>query len=84
MDRRRSVSRSELWEHPDQVAVRAGAGPDARVRTSAPIVATEGELAIRLLRNDPADIALLTSWRAQPYVHAWWHPDRPAPSFDEV
>lgn len=84
MDRRRSASRSELWEHPDQVAVRAAAGPDARVRTSAPIVATEGELAIRLLRNDPADIALLTSWRAQPYVHAWWHPDRPAPSFDEV
>jgi len=66
------------------MAWRAGSDSDARARTSAPIVASEGDLAIRLLRNDPADIAMLTAWRAEPHVRAWWHPDRPPPTFDEV
>ena len=62
----------------------AGSGSDGGARASAPIVATDGDLTIRLLRNDPADIEMLTAWRAKPHVHAWWHPDRPPPSFDEI
>jgi aminoglycoside 6'-N-acetyltransferase len=44
----------------------------------------EGELAIRLLRNDADDLALITRWRAQPHVHEWWDPDDPPPTFEEV
>ncbi len=84
MDLRRFRSCSELCHHRAPMAWRAGSDSDARARTSAPIVASEGDLAIRLLRNDPADIAMLTAWRAEPHVRAWWHPDRPPPTFDEV
>ncbi|MGZ4131613.1 MAG: GNAT family N-acetyltransferase [Actinomycetota bacterium] len=47
-------------------------------------VATEGDLTIRRLRNEPGDLALMTRWRAMPHVHAWWDPDEPAPTVDEV
>jgi len=47
-------------------------------------LATSGDLAIRLLRNEPADIGALVRWRAQPHVHQWWDPDEDAPDYDEV
>ena len=44
----------------------------------------DGDVSIRLFRNDPADIRLLVSWQAEPHVREWWDPDEPPPSFDEV
>ena len=44
----------------------------------------DGDLSIRLLRNDSRDLVLLASWRAEPHVHEWWDPDEPPPSLDEV
>jgi aminoglycoside 6'-N-acetyltransferase len=48
------------------------------------VLCRDGDLAIRRLRNEPGDLALLVRWRAQPHVHEWWDPDFPAPTFDEV
>lgn len=47
-------------------------------------VATEGDLTIRRLRNEPEDLALMTRWRAMPHVHAWWDSDEPPPTPDQV
>ena len=44
----------------------------------------DGDLSIRLLRNDARDLTLLVSWRAEPHVHEWWDPDEPPPSLDQV
>jgi aminoglycoside 6'-N-acetyltransferase len=48
------------------------------------VLVREDDLAIRPLRNNADDLALLTRWRAEPHVHQWWDPDDPAPSFEEV
>src|SRR5512141_1541843 len=42
-------------------------------------LATDGDLAIRRLRDDDADYALLVRWRATPHVREWWDPDDPLP-----
>jgi aminoglycoside 6'-N-acetyltransferase len=47
-------------------------------------LATDGDLALRRLRDDPDDYALIVRWRAMPHVHEWWDPDDPAPDMDEV
>jgi aminoglycoside 6'-N-acetyltransferase len=47
-------------------------------------LATDGDLSLRRLRDDPADYALIVRWRAMPHVHEWWDPDDPAPDIDEV
>jgi aminoglycoside 6'-N-acetyltransferase len=47
-------------------------------------LARDGELGIRLLRNDAEDLTLITRWRAEPHVHEWWDPDDPPPTFEEV
>ena len=52
------------------------------VRSS--VLCHEGELSIRLLRNEPADLGLLVAWRAEAHVHEWWDPDEPPPSLEEV
>jgi aminoglycoside 6'-N-acetyltransferase len=54
--------------------------------TDAPaaVLATDGDLSLRRLRDDPADYALIVRWRAMPHVHEWWDPDDPAPDLDEV
>ncbi len=44
----------------------------------------DGDLSIRLMRDDPQDYELLVRWRAQPHVHAWWDPDEPPPTYDTV
>ena len=51
---------------------------------SAHLLARDGDLALRRLRDDPADYALIVRWRAMPHVHEWWDPDDPAPDLDEV
>ena len=48
------------------------------------VVASEGPLTIRLMRDAAEDYGLLVRWRGQPHVHEWWDPDDPAPSYDEV
>jgi aminoglycoside 6'-N-acetyltransferase len=52
--------------------------------TPAATLATDGDLSLRRLRDDPADYALIVRWRAMPHVHEWWDPDDPAPDLDEV
>jgi aminoglycoside 6'-N-acetyltransferase len=44
----------------------------------------DGNLSIRLLRNDPRDLVQLVSWRAEPHVRDWWDPDEPPPSLQRV
>ena len=43
-------------------------------------LAREGDLAIRRLRDDDGDLALLVRWRAMPHVREWWDPDEPPPT----
>jgi aminoglycoside 6'-N-acetyltransferase len=44
----------------------------------------DGDVSIRLFRDDPGDLGLLVSWLSQPHVHEWWDPDEPPPSLDEA
>ena len=48
------------------------------------VVASEGALTVRRMRDDPDDYRALERWRGEPHVHEWWDPDDPAPSYDEV
>ena len=41
------------------------------------MIARDGELAIRRLRDDPGDYELIVRWRNEPHVRAWWDPDDP-------
>jgi len=49
-----------------------------------PLIASDGGLAIRRLRDDDADYALLVRWRSMPHVREWWDPDDPPPTLDEI
>jgi aminoglycoside 6'-N-acetyltransferase len=48
------------------------------------VLASEGGLTIRRLRNEPDDLARITRWRSMPHVHEWWDPDEPPPTFEDV
>lgn len=48
------------------------------------VIAADGDLAIRRLRDEPDDYALIVAWRATPHVHEWWDPDEPAPDLATV
>lgn len=48
------------------------------------MIAADGDLVIREMRDDPDDYRLLVRWRAEPHVHEWWDPDDPAPTLAEV
>ena len=48
------------------------------------VIAAEGDLVVREMRDEPEDYGLLVRWRAEPHVHEWWDPDDPAPTFTEV
>lgn len=48
------------------------------------VVAHEGDLTIRLLRNDMADFALMARWREKPHVRAWWDPDDDPPTCEQL
>lgn len=44
-------------------------------------VAREGDLAIRRMRDEPADYALFVQWRNEPHVAEWWeNDDDPTPT----
>lgn len=47
-------------------------------------LARDDDLGIRVLRDHPDDLALLVGWLARPHVRAWWDPDEPVPTLDEV
>ena len=59
-------------------------GTDARRGPISDVVAVDGDLGLRRLRDHPDDFALIMRWRAMPHVHEWWDPDDPAPDMDEV
>jgi len=48
------------------------------------IIAADGDLVVRRLRDEGADYALISRWRAGPHVHEWWDPDDPPPSTEEA
>lgn len=48
------------------------------------VIAAEGDLVIRAMRDEPEDYRLLVRWRGEPHVHEWWDPDDPVPTLDEV
>jgi aminoglycoside 6'-N-acetyltransferase len=41
------------------------------------VIAAEGDLSIRPMRDDPADYARMVAWRNSPHVREWWDPDDP-------
>ncbi len=40
-------------------------------------IARDGELLVRLLRDDPAEYRLMAGWLNRPHVREWWDPDEP-------
>jgi RimJ/RimL family protein N-acetyltransferase len=43
------------------------------------VIAADGDLAIRRMRDEAADYDLIAAWRSAPHVHEWWDPDEPSP-----
>jgi len=43
------------------------------------VIAADGDMAIRGMRDDPADYELIAAWRSARHVHEWWDPDEPPP-----
>ncbi|HEY6469621.1 MAG TPA: GNAT family N-acetyltransferase [Candidatus Dormibacteraeota bacterium] len=41
------------------------------------VIAADGNVVIRRMRDDPDDYRLIVSWRNQPHVREWWDPDDP-------
>jgi RimJ/RimL family protein N-acetyltransferase len=41
------------------------------------VIAREGGLAIRRMRDEPGDYELVVRWRNEPHVREWWDPDDP-------
>jgi aminoglycoside 6'-N-acetyltransferase len=39
------------------------------------VIAAEGDLVIRRMRDHPDDYALIVAWRNNPHVREWWDPD---------
>jgi aminoglycoside 6'-N-acetyltransferase len=48
------------------------------------VIVREGDLTVRLLRNDMADFALMARWREKPHVRRWWDPDEPPPTCEQI
>lgn len=48
------------------------------------IIATDGDLIIRRMRDERAEYALISRWRAEPHVHEWWDPDDPSPTVEQA
>jgi aminoglycoside 6'-N-acetyltransferase len=49
-----------------------------------PVIATDGDLALRTMRDDDDDYGSIARWRGRPHVHEWWDPDDPAPDLATV
>jgi aminoglycoside 6'-N-acetyltransferase len=41
------------------------------------VIAADGDLVIRRLRDEPGDYARIVAWRNSPHVREWWDPDDP-------
>jgi aminoglycoside 6'-N-acetyltransferase len=41
------------------------------------VIAADGAVAIRRMRDHPDDYALIVGWRNRPHVREWWDPDDP-------
>jgi aminoglycoside 6'-N-acetyltransferase len=41
------------------------------------VIAADGDLTIRRMRDDPDDYRRIVAWRNQPHVREWWDPDDP-------
>ncbi len=41
------------------------------------VIAADGNVRIRRMRDDPDDYALIVDWRNRPHVREWWDPDDP-------
>lgn len=54
--------------------------------TDPDVITRDADLAIRRMRDDPDDYALLVGWRNEPHVAEWWNTDdEPAPvTFEHV
>ncbi len=44
---------------------------------AADVLARDGEIAIRRMRDVADDYALIVTWRNRPHVREWWEPDEP-------
>ena len=45
-------------------------------------IARDGDVAIRLMRDEPSDYALVVRWRNEPHVREFWDPDDPPMTLD--
>ena len=48
------------------------------------IIAADGDLIVRRMRDERAEYDLISRWRAEPHVHEWWDPDDPLPDREEA
>ena len=48
------------------------------------VIASEGGLVIRRMRDEPAEYERMAQWQNQPHVREWWDPDEPPLSPDEA
>jgi aminoglycoside 6'-N-acetyltransferase len=46
------------------------------------VIAADGDLAIRRMRDHPDDYDLIVEWRNRPHVRQWWDPDDPPLTLD--
>src|SRR5438105_4038793 len=78
-----SVGRSRAQGMPPH---RHGKSTDPRTwhDSSMDELCSDGALAVRRMRDDPADIKLMTDWLERPHVKEWWDPDEPPLDIDAV
>ncbi len=48
------------------------------------VIATDGDVVIRRMRDNPDDYALIVGWRNRPHVREWWDPDDPPLTVDDA
>ena len=48
------------------------------------VLAAEGDLVIRRMRDSAEDYAQMVTWRNQPHVRHWWDPDLPELTIDSA
>jgi aminoglycoside 6'-N-acetyltransferase len=46
------------------------------------VIAADGNVVIRRMRDHPDDYALVVDWRNRPHVREWWDPDDPPLTLD--
>ena len=48
------------------------------------VIASEGGLVIRRMRDEPDEYERMAAWQNEPHVREWWDPDEPPLSPDEA